>query len=290
MSSRRYAQVVAGTTSATRFASLCRSHYWVSSSYRRCLQAQSPYDPTQLDAGHALAPSSRAHPFGTDAFGRDVLSRLIYGSRASLEISFGSTAVACVVGTTLGLLGGYFSGLMEIATVRIADIVLCFPPIVLALLVVTLLGPGVATLVLVIAILYVPTFARITYGQVLSTKRMEYVEAMHAVGAGHLRILLRTILPNVSAPIIVQCSLTMAAAILLESGLSFLGLGVVPPTPSWGFMIGEARGYMLQDPWALVWPCLALVVTIMAMNSFGDVLQDWLDPRLRPRAAARRTG
>jgi peptide/nickel transport system permease protein len=247
-----------------------------------------PYDPVKFDVSHRLAdPGDGGHVLGTDEFGRDVLSRLIYGARASMEVSLGSAVLACLVGVTIGLVGAYFSGLVEIFTVRLADLILSFPPIVLAILVVTLFGPGILTLTLVIAVLYVPSFARITYGEVLRVKRMEYVEATRALGGGHMRLMFNTILPNVLAPIIVQFSLTVAAAILLESGLSFLGLGVVPPTPSWGLMIRDARGHMLESPNDLIWPCLVIVVVILAMNVLGDALRDRLDPRLRGVALAR---
>jgi len=243
-----------------------------------------PYDPLAFDIVHRFAAPGGQHLLGTDSFGRDILSRLIYGARASLEVALGSAVLAMLVGVALGLFGGYFAGVVEIVTVRLADVIVAFPPIVLALLVVTLLGPGIITLIYVIAIVYVPTFARITYGEVLAAKRMEYVEAAQALGAGARRIIYRTILPNVMAPIIVQFSLTISAAILLESGLSFLGLGVVPPTPSWGQMIADGRTYMQQDPWMLLWPCLTIVVTILAFNTLGDALRDRLDPRARGRA------
>jgi peptide/nickel transport system ATP-binding protein/peptide/nickel transport system permease protein len=247
-----------------------------------------PYDPIKFDVTHRLAdPGEGGHILGTDEFGRDVLSRLIYGARASMEVSLGSAVLACLIGVTIGLAGGYFAGLVEIFTVRLADLILSFPPIVLAILVVTLFGPGIVTLTLVIALLYVPSFARITYGQVLTAKRMEYVEATRALGGGHLRLMFDTILPNVLAPIIVQFSLAVAAAILLESGLSFLGLGVVPPTPSWGLMIRDARGHMLESPNNLIWPCLVIVVVILAINMLGDALRDRLDPRLRGVAEVR---
>lgn len=241
----------------------------------------SPYDPLKFDIPNRLTGPSGQHWLGADEFGRDILSRLIHGTRAAIAISIGSATLAMVVGSVLGLLGGYFSGLVELVTVRLADVILSFPPIVLAILVVTLLGPGVATLIFVIGFLYVPSFARLTYGQVLSVKTAEYVQAARALGSGHLRIIVRTILPNVQAPLIVQFSLTVAAATLIEAGLSFLGLGVVPPTPTWGLMIRSARDYMDRDPNYLLWPSLVIVLVILAINSLGDALRDRLDPRLR---------
>lgn len=238
-------------------------------------------DPVRMDVAHRFAPSSAEHLLGTDEFGRDLFSRLVHGARPSLAIALGAVALAAGLGGLLGLVGGYFSGVAELLTVRVVDVILSFPPIVLALLFVTLLGAGVGTLVVAIGILYLPAFARLAYSSVLAVRRLEYVEAARVLGAGAPRILACTIVPNVLSPIIVQVSLSIPAAILLESGLSFLGLGVVPPTPSWGLIIRAARGYMAQDPAYLLWPCLAIIVTILAMNTLGDALRDALDPRLR---------
>ena len=239
-----------------------------------------PDDPLTFDILHRFSGPTWQHLLGTDQFGRDLLSRIMYGARASLEVAIGSAVLATVVGVTLGMLGGYVGGFTEVLTVRVVDIIVAFPPIVLALLIVTLFGPGLVTLICVIALVYVPVFARITYGAVLEVRGREYVEAARALGVSAARIMVRTIFPNVTAPIIVQFSLTVSAAILLESGLSFLGLGVVPPTPSWGGMIADARTYMQQDAIMLLWPCLVLVVTILAINSLSDVLRDRLDPRV----------
>lgn len=245
-----------------------------------------PYDPLKFDIVHKLQGPSALHWMGTDEFGHDILSRIIYGARASMQVALGAAILSALIGVPLGLLGGYFAGIVELFTLRLTDVIVAFPPIVLALLFVTLFGPGLGTLTLAIAFLFVPSFARITYGEVLAIKRVDYVEAARALGASDGRIILRAILPAVVAPIIVQFSLTVAAAILLESGLSFLGLGVVPPTPSWGLMISASRGYMLQDPWYLLWPCIAIVATIVALNVAGDAVRDRLDPRLRRAGAA----
>ncbi|MDW8443640.1 MAG: dipeptide/oligopeptide/nickel ABC transporter permease/ATP-binding protein [Acetobacteraceae bacterium] len=236
-------------------------------------------DPVQQDIARRLAGPSADSPLGRDEFGRDVLSRLIWGARASLTVAFASAGIACVVGALLGLVGGWFRGLGELLALRSMDVVLCFPPILLALLVVTLLGPGSSTLILVLAILFLPGFVRVTYAEVLSARSHDYVEAVRALGAGPLRILLVTVLPNVAGPILVQLSLAVAAAVVLESGLSFLGLGVVPPEPSWGLMIRGARSTMAQAPLLLLWPCVALTFTILAMNLLCDALRDWVDPR-----------
>ena len=198
-----------------------------------------PYDPLEQNVTNRLkGPFAAGHILGTDELGRDILSRIMHGAQIELFIALGTTILAMVLGSLLGLLGGYFAGITEIVTMRlIVDVILAFPPIVLALLAVTLYGPGPVTLIIAMGVLFAPIFARITYGQVLSVKREEYVDAAKTFGAPTIVILFKTVLPNVIAPIIVQFSLTIAAAVLLESGLSYLGLGVVPPAPSWGSMV-----------------------------------------------------
>jgi peptide/nickel transport system permease protein len=246
-------------------------------------------DPIRQDVANRLVAWLPGSPLGRDEFGRDVLSRILWGARASLGVAFASALIAGVLGTTLGLLAGWWRGAAEFMAIRLADIVLCFPPILLALLVVTLLGPGTGTLILVLSILYLPGFVRVTFAEVLSARGQDYVEAVRALGAPTPRILLRTILPNIAGPVLVQFSLAVAAAVVVESGLSFLGLGVVPPTPSWGLMIRGARATMEQAPTYLLWPCFALTVTILAMNLLCDALRDAVDkrggtrlPKLRP--------
>jgi peptide/nickel transport system permease protein len=243
-------------------------------------------DPVQMDVPARLAPPSWMHWLGQDEYGRDVLSRIVWGARVSLSVAFLSAAFAGVIGTTLGLLGGYARGLVEILAVRSMEAIVCFPPILLALLVVTLMGPGTATLVVALTILYAPGYARVAFAATLATRSLDYVTAQEALGARPGRILARTILPNVAPPLLIQFSLTVAAAMVLESGLSFLGLGVVPPAPSWGLMIRGARSTMEQAPWLLLWPCLALAGTILAFNLLCDRLRDMLDPR----AGAQGTG
>ena len=243
-------------------------------------------NPVRQDIARRLSGSIPGSPLGRDEFGRDVLSRLIWGARTSLGVAFASAVIAGLIGTTLGLIGGWFRGIGELLTVRMVDVILCFPPILLALLVVTLLGPGAATLILVLSVLYVPGFARVAYAEVLSARSHDYVEAVRALGAPTGRILLRTVLPNIAGPVLVQFSLAVAAAVVVESGLSFLGLGVVPPSPSWGLMIRGARATMEQAPLMLLWPCAALTLTILAMNLLCDALRDAVDPRTsagRPR-------
>ncbi len=250
-------------------------------------------DPVHMDVAHRLARPSVRHLLGQDEYGRDELTRLLWGARVSLAVSFSASALACVIGTALGLAGGFLRGVVEFVAVRSMDVVLCFPPLLLALLVVTLMGPGATTLIPVLALVYLPGFVRVVYASVLSVRSQDYVEAMRVLGAGRTRIMLRTILPNVGGPILVQFSLTAASAVVLESGLSFLGLGVVPPAPSWGLMIGSARATMNQAPLLLLWPCAALTLTILAMNALCDALGDALDPHqavgggLRRRLLAR---
>jgi peptide/nickel transport system permease protein len=246
-------------------------------------------DPLHIDVAHQLAPSSATHWLGQDEYGRDVLSRLLWGARTSLTVSLASALLACAGGVVLGLLGGYLRGITELLTVRSMDVVLCFPPLLLALLVVTLIGPGTATLIPILAVLYLPGFTRVVYAGVLGLRNADFVEAIRVLGGGSLRIMVRTILPNVAGPIMVQLSLAAASAIVLESGLSFLGLGVVPPAPSWGLMIAAARATMVQAPLLLLWPCAALVLTTLAMNLVCDAISDWMEPhaatprRLRDR-------
>jgi peptide/nickel transport system permease protein len=239
-------------------------------------------DPLHIDVAHQLASPSAAHLLGQDEYGRDVLSRLLWGSRTTLAVSVAASLLACIIGVILGLVGGTLRGITELLTVRSMDVVLCFPPLLLALLVVTLVGPGATTLIPVLAVLYLPGFTRVVYAGVLGLRTADFVVAVRVLGGGPLRIMLRTILPNVAGPIMVQLSLAAASAIVLESGLSFLGLGVVPPAASWGLMIGAARATMVQAPLLLLWPCLALVFTILAMNLLCDAVRDAMEPRAAP--------
>jgi peptide/nickel transport system permease protein len=241
--------------------------------------------PLAMDVAHRLSPPSAAHWLGQDEYGRDVLTRLLWGARVSLLVASASTAAACVAGTLLGMVGGFLGGVAEFLAIRSIDVVLCFPPLLLALLVVTLLGPGATTLIPVLALVYLPGFVRVAYAGVLSVRSQEYVDAVRVLGAGPVRILLRTVLPNIAGPLLVQISLAASSAVVLESGLSFLGLGVVPPAASWGLMISAARTTMAQAPLLLLWPCLALSLTILTLNTVCDTLRDATDPQ---RGAPRR--
>lgn len=242
-----------------------------------------PHDPLQQDVSlRLLPPGTEGYLLGTDELGRDILSRLMYGARVELLIALGATLLAMVLGTLVGLAGGYFGGVVEVLTMRVGvDVLLAFPPIILALLAVTLRGPGAGTLIIAMGVLFAPTFARITYGQTISVKRLEYVEAATAFGAPTTTRMFQVVLPNVSAPIIVQFSLTIANAVLLESGLSYLGLGVVPPTPSWGSMVAQGQRYLATEPHALLVPGAVIVLTILAFGLLGDALRQWLDPKSR---------
>jgi len=239
-----------------------------------------PRDPLEFNTKSILASPWGEYLLGTDEFGRDILSRLLYGARPSLITAFCATALAMVMGVILGLVAGHFGGWVDQIIMRCMDVVLTFQPILLAMVIVGFLGGGVRNLIITIGVLYAPTFARLTYASTIQVKGMEFIIAANSIGMGNYRLIRRHILPNILSPIIVQASLTIAAAILLESGLSFLGLGVIPPTPSWGLMIGDARGYLFRSPMYVVWPSIAIATTILNINIFGDSLRDILDPRL----------
>lgn len=241
-----------------------------------------PYSVSKLLDAPMLDPN-RHYLLGTDDFGRDVLSRLIFGARISLGVAAASVAFASIVGTTLGLIAAYYSGWYETLIMRLIDILLSFPTIVLAIAIVAMLGPSVRNVIIVIGIVFIPRFTRIVYGATLSTREAEFVQAARVIGARGGRIIATAILPNVLAPIFVQVSLSLGSAILVETGLSFLGLGAQPPTPSWGNMVADARDFMEQTPLLLIAPSALIGLTILSLNMLGDGLRDTLDPRLRGR-------
>lgn len=248
-----------------------------------------PHDPlAQTDL--RLASPGGAHLLGTDQFGRDILSRLIVGGRIDLMVSFGAALLAMCIGVLLGLAGGTARSFLGGLSMRAVEVVLAFPPIVLALLVVTLFGQGEVTLVLTMGVLFAPAFARIVYGEVLTVKNLEYVQASTVIGTRRSRIVFGVILPAVMPPILVQLSLTVASAMLLSSGLSFLGLGTVPPTPSWGGMIAEGQGLMMTSPLLLLVSSGIVVATILSFSVLADALEKALDPRRRRSAAAPTVG
>ena len=240
-----------------------------------------PFSPVQGDFGDRLRAPSRTHWLGTDELGRDILSRIIFGARISLQIQVVAVMLALVVGVTLGAVGGYLGGRMDNLVMRSMDVLLAFPSIFLALGIIAALGPGLVPLMLAAGISSVPQFARIVRGSVLALKEREFVEAALALGSGSGRVLFRHLLPNCLAPIIVQSTLRMATVLLTASGLSFLGLGVQPPTPEWGAMLSNARSYLIVAPHVATIPGLAIMVVVVGFNLFGDGLRDVLDPRLR---------
>jgi peptide/nickel transport system permease protein len=241
----------------------------------------SPYDPLKQDLSRLLAPPSAAHVLGTDNVGRDVLARVIWGTRVSLVAGFVSVAMAVVVGCLLGLIAGYWGGRLDGLLMRFMDALLSFPALVLALALGAVLGAGLVGVLIALAVVYIPTFARLMRGQVLTVRAREYVDAARLLGAADWHILQRHILPNAATPIVVQASLSVAFAMLAEASLSFLGLGVQPPDPSWGSMINAGRGYLQQAPWIVFGPGLALFLTVLGLNFVGDAIRDALDPRLR---------
>jgi peptide/nickel transport system permease protein len=240
-----------------------------------------PYEPTKQDIINLLQGPSPEHPLGTDELGRDTLSRIIYGSRVSLMVGVIAVSISLVVGSALGLLAGYGRGLMDTVIMQVMDGLLAFPTLVLALAITAMLGPSLNNAMIAIGVTGVPTFARLVRGQVLSLRDLDYVQAARALGASHTQIVMKHILPNTLAPIIVQTSITIPAAILAEAGLSFLGLGIQPPTPSWGAMLNTARGYIQMSPWLALAPGGAIFISVLAFNFLGDALRDTLDPRLR---------
>ena len=240
-----------------------------------------PYSPIDGDLAAKLQPPSGAHVLGTDELGRDLLSRLLIGARSSLQIQLAAVVFALVIGVTWGLIAGYFGGLVDDLSMRVCDVMLAFPSILLAIAIVAILGNGLVSIVLAVGTISIPQFARLVRGVVLGIRETEYVEAARAIGESHLAILWRYILPNTTAPIIVQTTLRMATVLLAASGLNFLGLGVVPPTPEWGGMLSNAREYMFQSIHVTAIPGLAITLVVIGFNLLGDGLRDALDPRLR---------
>jgi peptide/nickel transport system permease protein len=239
-----------------------------------------PYDPLAQDLGNTLARPGRGHLLGTDNVGRDVLSRVVWGTRVSLLAGFASVAIAVVAGSLLGILAGYCGGRVDGLVMRLMDAVLSFPPLVLALALGAVLGAGLTGVLIALGVVYTPTFARLMRGQVLTINTREYVDAARALGAPGWRVAWHHVLPNASTPIVVQASLSVAFAILAEASLSFLGLGIQPPQASWGSMINAGRGYLQQAPWIVFGPGAALFITVVGLNFVGDAVRDALDPRL----------
>lgn len=240
-----------------------------------------PHDPLDMDFGARLVFSSPEHWLGTDQYGRDILSRLVWGARPSLMVAIGVVAFAGTIGTLIGVTGGYLRGWSEIVIMRAADVLLCFPPIVLGAVIVGFVGPGIPSLIATIGLVYTPQFARLAFTSTMRIRSQLFIESARALGASHATMLFRHILPNILPVLIVQATLTAAFAVLLESGLSFLGLGVQAPAPSWGAMLAESRGYLAHNPGFTIWPSVAIASAILSFNVLGDTLRDNLDPRLR---------
>ncbi|HET7200266.1 MAG TPA: ABC transporter permease [Burkholderiales bacterium] len=241
----------------------------------------SPYDPIATSWGAVRKAPSAAHWFGTDEIGRDVLARVVFGSRASLLAGMISVSIALAFGVPIGLTAGYLGGWVDPLISRMTDAMLACPFLILAIALAAFLGPSLTNAMIAIGISATPIFIRLTRAQVLQVKVEDYVEAARAVGNSHLRIALRHILPNIVPPLIVQATLAIAAAIIAEAALSFLGLGQQPPAPSWGSMLNTAKNYIDNAPWMAIWPGLSIFVLVLSFNLLGDGLRDAFDPRSR---------
>ena len=241
-----------------------------------------PYDPLyDQDVTNKLATPSSDHWFGTDNFGRDIFSRVIQGTGLTLMIGFFSILLGATVGIFLGIIAGYYGKRTDSIIMRVMDVLLAFPSILLALTIVTVLGGNMFNVIIAVAVSSVPIFARIVRGSTLSVKKLEYIDAMKALGASDSRIIFKHILPNITSPLIVQATLSIATAILSAAGLSFLGLGAQPPTPEWGAMLSDGRNYLYNAPHVALFPGLAIVVAVLAFNLLGDGLRDAFDPKTR---------
>jgi dipeptide transport system permease protein len=246
-----------------------------------------PHAPNQTDSGAFLLPpawqagGSAAHLLGTDAIGRDILSRLMWGARLSLSIGVAVVAISVMVGIALGLVAGFFRGVLEIAIMRLMDIILTLPSLLLAIVIVAILGPGLINAMIAVAIVVLPHYVRITRAAVISEVSRDYVTAARVSGAGTLRLMFSEVLPNCAAPLIVQASLGISTAILDAAALGFLGLGAQPPAPEWGTMLADAREFVLRAWWVVTFPGLAILAAVLAFNLLGDGLRDALDPKLK---------
>jgi len=238
-----------------------------------------PRDPLAQNLAQRLEAPSAEYPLGTDDFGRDILSRVLYGARISLRVGVVAVAISLFIGGTIGLVSGFYGGTLDLLVMRLMDVLLAFPAILLAIAVVAVLGPSLTNAMVAVGITGIPVYARLVRGVVLQVKSLEYVTAARALGAGDARLVLRAVLPNCVAPLLVQTSLGLATAVLDAAGLSFLGLGAQPPTPEWGAMLSQGRELILDAPWALTAPGLAILLSVLGFNLLGDGLRDALDPR-----------
>jgi peptide/nickel transport system permease protein len=239
-----------------------------------------PYDPLLQDLGSRLRPPSSEHWLGTDSLGRDIASRILYGARISLIIGVVVVTVAGVVGTAIGLVAGYAGGLVDDALMRLTEVFLAFPALILAMAIAGALGPSLTNAIIAIAAVTWAVYARLVRGQILSLRRREFVEAARAMGASRTRIVVRHLLPNALAPLMIQASFDLGSSIIAAAGLSFIGFGAQPPTPEWGVMISDGRNYISTQPWLSLFPGLAILLAVGSFNLLGDGLRDAFDPRL----------
>jgi len=240
-----------------------------------------PYDPTGTDMNATLQNPSSTHWLGTDSVGRDTLSRIIYGTRTSLQIGLIVVVIGTIIGMALGTIAAYFGGWTYTIIMRVIDALMCFPMIILTLLIASMLGPGMKNVIIALTIALMPGYARLMCGQVLSVKQDDYIMAARSLGASHGRIIMRHIVLNCLPPLIVQITMMLGATILAEAGMSFLGIGIQPPTPTWGGMVTNGRQYLTHNPMLSLAPGLALMLVVFAFNIVGDGIRDALDPRLR---------
>lgn len=240
-----------------------------------------PFDPIAINPPARLQPPSREHLLGTDPFGRDLFTRVLYGARISLPVGIIAVVISGTAGIALGLISGYYGRVLDGVIMRLIDIMLAFPGIMLALIVVAVLGPNLQNVMIAVGIGGIPRYTRLVRGSVLAARELVYVEAARVVGASDKRILVLHILPNVLAPVVVLSTISVGTAILAAAGLSFLGLGAQPPTPEWGSMLADGRQFLSSDPWVTSAPGIAIMLTVLSVNLFGDGLRDVLDPRLR---------
>lgn len=240
-----------------------------------------PYDPLEMNFNAILAPPSSAHIFGTDMYGRDIFSRIVYGARISLEIGFIVVGIGATVGTILGGTAGYFGSLYDMVIMRIVDLLLAFPFLILAIVIAAALGPGITNVMIALGSVSWLSYARIVRGEVLSVKEREYIIATKAIGSSSMRILIKHVLPNCMASVLVLATLQMASALIAAASLSFLGMGVQPPQPGWGAMLNDAQEYLREAWWYAFFPGMAIVITVLGINFIGDGLRDALDPKMR---------
>jgi peptide/nickel transport system permease protein len=240
-----------------------------------------PYPPNKNDLESTLSSPTRTHLLGADVLGRDTLSRIIYGSRLSILIGLSVVITACVIGMAMGVLAGYYGGWVDIIIMRIMDTLMAFPMLLLALMIATLLGSGVTNVIIALTVASIPGYARVMYALVLTAKESDYIQASRSLGSSSFRIMLRHVFPNCISPIIVMITMMLGGVILAEAGLSFLGIGIKPPTPTWGSMVNDGRSYLLTNPILSAAPGFAIMLVVFSFNMIGDGLRDALDPRLR---------